>query len=72
MALPNVACPGLPGKLLDASIGQLLAPYHPSRCQGNSKQNNNKIIDQLCWNGCSGVPGTIPHALPNGGGPGLW
>jgi hypothetical protein len=40
-ALPNAACPGLLWKPLDAAIGQLLAPYHPSSCQGNSKQNNN-------------------------------
>ncbi len=40
MALPNAACPGLPGKPMDATIGQLLTPYCPSGCQGNSKQNN--------------------------------
>jgi hypothetical protein len=42
MALPNAACPGLPGKPLDAAIGQLLALYHSSGCQGNSKQNDDK------------------------------
>jgi hypothetical protein len=40
--LLNAVCPGLPGKPLDATIGQLLTPYHPSGCQGNSKQNNDK------------------------------
>ncbi len=41
-ALPNAACPGLPRKLLDDAIGQLLAPYCPSSRQGNSKLNNDK------------------------------
>jgi hypothetical protein len=41
---PNSACPGLHSKPLDATIGQLLTPYCPSGCQGNSKQNNNKKI----------------------------
>jgi hypothetical protein len=41
-ASPNAACPGLLWKPLDAAIGQLLAPYCPSGCQGNSKQNDNK------------------------------
>ncbi len=48
MASPNAACPGLPPKPMDATIGQLLAPYHPSSLQGNNKQNNKKM-DQLCW-----------------------
>jgi hypothetical protein len=34
---PNAACPGLHRKPLDAIIGQLLALYCPSGCQGNSK-----------------------------------
>jgi hypothetical protein len=32
---PNAACPGLLWKPLDVGIGQLLAPYRPSGCQGN-------------------------------------
>jgi hypothetical protein len=42
MAFPNVACPGLPGKPLDATIGRLLSPYCPSGCQGNSKGKDDK------------------------------
>ncbi len=49
MALPDAACPGLPRKPLAIAIGQLLAPYRPSNCEGSSKQNNDKIMDQLCW-----------------------
>jgi hypothetical protein len=41
-------CPGLPQKPLDVAIRQLLAPYCPSRCQGNSKQNNNNTMHPLC------------------------
>jgi hypothetical protein len=48
-ASPNEACPGLSRKPLDNAIGQLLAPYPPSGRQGNSKQNNDKKMDQLCW-----------------------
>jgi hypothetical protein len=33
---------GYSGKPLDAAMGQLLAPYHPSSRQANSKQNNDK------------------------------
>ena len=48
---PNVACPGLHWKPLDAAIGRLLAPYCPGCRQGNSKQNNNDNdeMNQLCW-----------------------
>ncbi len=38
-AFPDAACPWLLRKPLDAAIGQLLAPYHPGGCQGDSKQN---------------------------------
>jgi hypothetical protein len=38
---------GLPRKPLYAFIGQLLAPYHPSSRQGNSKKHNHKKMDQL-------------------------
>jgi hypothetical protein len=36
-------------KPLDTTIGQLLAPYHPSGCQGISKRNNDEKIHLLCW-----------------------
>ncbi len=48
-ALPNAACPGLYQKLLDATIGQLLALYPPSSHQGNKQTNNNENIHLLCW-----------------------
>jgi hypothetical protein len=48
-ALPDAACPGLYLKPLDAAIGQLLAPYHPSSHQGNKQRNNDEKIDLLCW-----------------------
>ncbi len=58
MALPNAACPGLPGKPLDATIGRLLTSYHPSGCQGNSKQNGDSKIDHFAghFDGRGGVP----------------
>jgi hypothetical protein len=34
---------------LDAAIRQLLAQYHPSSRQGNSKQNDNKKMYQKDW-----------------------
>ncbi len=36
-------------KPLDAATRQLLAQYHSSGHQANSKQNNNKNIHPLCW-----------------------
>ncbi len=74
IASPDAAVPGLPRKPLDTAIGQLLAPYCPSGHQGNSKWHDDKKMDQLCWpfwwlRSCAG---TIPRALPDGGGPGLW
>ncbi len=73
MALPNVACPGLLRKPLDAGIGRLLAPYCPSGRQGNRQTNNNQQIHLKSWpfqwpQWCAG---TIPCASPNRGGPGL-
>ncbi len=47
-ALLDAACPGLPWKPLDTAIGQLLALYCPSGLQGNSNQNDDKKMDQLC------------------------
>jgi hypothetical protein len=47
--LHDAACPGLLRKPLDAPIGQLLAPYHPSGCQGNSKQNKDEKMYQKDW-----------------------
>ena len=38
-ASPNAAWPGLPRKPLDATIGQLLAPYRPSGSQGDNQIN---------------------------------
>jgi hypothetical protein len=46
-ASPNAACPGLLRKPLDAAIGQLLAPYRPGGCQGDSKQYNRQQTIQL-------------------------
>jgi hypothetical protein len=40
---------GYPGSHLTPAIGQLLAPYCPGFHQGDSKQNNDEIMDQLCW-----------------------
>ncbi len=40
----NAACSGLLWKPLDAIIGQLLALYCPSICQGNRQTNNNQQI----------------------------
>jgi hypothetical protein len=72
-ASSNAACPGLLRKPLDATIRQLLAPYRPSGCQGNSKQKDDKKMYQKDWpfqwpRRCAG---TIPRTLPNRGGLGL-
>jgi hypothetical protein len=69
-ALPNAACPGLLWKPLDASIGQLLAPYCPSSRQGNRQTNNNQQMTLKRWPNrwpwrCTG---TLPRTSPNGGG----
>jgi hypothetical protein len=58
---------------LDASIRQLLAPYHPSGRQGNKKTNNNQQMTLKRWPNrwpwrCAG---TLPRTLTNGGGLGL-
>ncbi len=73
MASPNVACPGLLKKPLDAGIGQLLAPYCPSGRQGNRQTNNNQQLTLKRWPNwwpwrCAG---TLPCTSPNGGGLGL-
>ncbi len=68
MALPNVACPGLLWKPLDAGIGRLLTPYCPSGCQGNRQTNNNQQITLKRWQ--NWWP-SLPCTLPNGGGVGL-
>ncbi len=72
-ASPNAACPGLLWIPLEAAIGQLLAPYCPNGCRGNSKQNSDNKMCQRCWPfwwpwRCAGA---IPRALPNLGGPEL-
>ncbi len=58
MALPNAACPGLLQKPLAAAIGQLLAPYHPSSHQSNSKQNDDEKMYLKDWpfDGRGGAP----------------
>ncbi len=71
--LPNTTCLGLLRKPLDASIGQLLAPYPPSSRQGNRQTNNNQQMTLKRWPNrwpwwCAG---TLPRTLPNGGGLGL-
>jgi len=38
-ASTNAACPGLPGKPLEAAIGRLLPLYCLGGCQGDSKQS---------------------------------
>ncbi len=73
MASPNVACPGLLRKPLDAGIGRLLAPYCPSGCQGNRQTNNNQQMTLKRWPNrwpwqCAG---TLLRTLPDGGGLGL-
>ena len=67
------ACSGLLMKPLDAGIGQLLVPYHPSIRQGNRQANNNHKIHQQSWpfRWPSQCGGRIPCTSPNGGGPGL-
>ncbi len=73
LVLPNVACPGLHRKPLDATTGQLLAQYCPSSHQGNSKQTNDVKLHLLCWPfwwPCQ-CAGTLTCASPNGGGPWL-
>ncbi len=72
-ALPNVVCPGLLWKPLDAGIGQLLAPNCPSDPQGNRQTNNNKQMHLKRWPNwwpwqCTG---TVPRTSPDGGGLGL-
>ncbi len=72
-ASPDVACPGLLQKPLDAGIGQLLALYCPSGCQGNRQTNNNQQMTLKRWPNrwlwqCAS---TLPCTLPNGGGLGL-
>ncbi len=72
-ASPNAACPGLLWKPLDAGIGQLLAPYCPSGCQGNRQTNNNQQMTLKRWPNwwpwqCAG---TLPRTSPDGGGLGL-
>ena len=43
----DAAYPGLlHHKLLDAAIGQILAPYWPGGRQGNSKQNNDVYVSR--------------------------
>ena len=73
-SLPNAACPGLLRKPLDTGIGRLLAPYCPSGCQSNRQTINNQQIHLKrwpCW-WLQWCAGTIPRALPDGGGPGLY
>ena len=68
-ASPDAACPGLLRKPLDAAIGQLLAPYCPDGCQGDSKQNKDVICTHFDgrFNGhCKTA--VLSHASPNGGG----
>ncbi len=72
-ASPNAACPGLLRKPLDASIGQLLAPYRPNGRQGNRQTNNNKQMSLKRWLNwwpwrCAGM---VPRTSPDGGGLGL-
>ncbi len=72
-ASPGAACPGLLWKPLDAGIGQLLAPYCPSSCQGNRQTNNNQQMTLKRWPNrwpwrCAG---TLPRILPDGGNLGL-
>ena len=40
MASPNVDCPGLLQKPLDAVIGQLLTLYFPGGREGDTQQND--------------------------------
>jgi hypothetical protein len=57
-ASPDVACPGLPQKPLDATIGQLLALYCPSGRQGSSKQIADKKWTKFAghFDGHGGAP----------------
>ncbi len=70
---PNVACPGLLRKPLDAGIGRLLAPYCPSGRQGNRQTNINQQMTLKRWPNwwpwqCAG---TLPRTLPGIGDSGL-
>jgi hypothetical protein len=57
-ALPNVACPVLLRKPLDAASGRLLAPYCSHGHHINSKQNNNVKCDHFAgrFDGRGGAP----------------
>jgi hypothetical protein len=74
VASSNAANPGPHLMPLEAVIGRVLAPYRPSGRQGNRQTKNNQQIHLKRWP-CSWLQwcaGTIPRALPNGGGPGLY
>ncbi len=43
-ASPVEAYPGIHRKPLDAAIGQILAPYHLSDCQGNNSKQNKDVL----------------------------
>ena len=71
---PDVACPGLHHKPLDATIGRILTLYCPGGCQRDSKQNN----DEKCTNFAGRFDMAVAVrrynttcVLPDGGGPGL-
>ncbi len=58
MASTNAACPGLLRKPLDATIGQLLAPYCPSGTRATGKQTtiNKYTYKAGHFDGRGGVP----------------
>ena len=69
----NAACPWLPWKPPDVTIGGVFMLYCPSGHQGNSKQSNNQKMSHIpgpfrwTWQ-CAGM---IPRTLPDKGGSGL-
>jgi hypothetical protein len=50
-------------KPLDATIRQLLAPYHPSGCQGNSKENNNNKLSNFAFHFAGHGNAPVPYHL---------
>ena len=69
----NGGGPGLHLKPMDATIGQVFAPYCPGGHQGCRQNNDDGKIPAVCWPfrwpwRCAD---TVPRASPDRGGPGL-
>jgi hypothetical protein len=75
MALPSATCLGLHRTPLDIAIGGVFTQYCSGGHQGcrqiTRKENYTILAGHFDGHGNALVLGTILHALPNGGGPGL-